>query len=228
MTRHDRHVQLDQAIDRFAAYLATERGFSDNTVRAYRSDLQQLTTFAEKRGVSDAENVDLELLRDWLWDGSQAGLARASLARRSAAVRGLTAWLARTDTVDADVATRLRAPKPERHLPRVLTRDQMDGILATLAQRAATGDPGAVRDLAIIELLYASALRVSELVGLDIADLDQARLTVRVTGKGSKERVVPFGVPALRAIQDYLHRGRPDLRATSPPTPCSSAPEVAG
>ncbi|MET1042973.1 MAG: tyrosine recombinase XerC [Microbacteriaceae bacterium] len=204
-------MQLDHAIDRFAVHLTAERGFSANTVRSYRSDLLRLANFAENRGVTDVAGLDLELLRDWLWEGSQQGLAKASLARRSAAVRGLTGWLTATGDSGTDAAARLRAPKADRHLPRVLTRDQMEIILGSLSGRAATGDPAAVRDLAVIELLYASALRVSELVGLDTADLDQSKLTVRVTGKGSKQRVVPFGVPALRALQDYLHRGRPEL-----------------
>ncbi|WP_224760441.1 tyrosine recombinase XerC [Salinibacterium sp. ZJ450] len=221
-------MQLDHAIDQFMVYLTAERGFSANTVRSYRSDLLQLATFAENRGVTDVAGLNLELLRDWLWDGSQQSLAKASLARRSAAARGLTGWLSATGEQEADAAARLRAPKADRHLPRVLTREQMDGILGSLSGRAATGDPGAVRDLAVIELLYASALRVSELVGLDTADVDQGKLTVRVTGKGSRQRVVPFGVPALRALQDYLHRGRPEL-LTHPTSaqPASAQPRSA-
>ncbi len=108
---------------------------------------------------------------------------------------------------------RLKAPKPDRHLPRVLTRGQIDGILAGLAARSETGDAAALRDLAVVELLYASALRVSEVTGLDTNSVDRERLTVRVLGKGSKERVVPFGVPALRALEGYLESGRPQLVA---------------
>jgi integrase/recombinase XerC len=204
-------VELQHAIDRFAEHLAVERGLSAHTIRSYRSDLAQFAEFAAERGVADSETADLELFRDWLWHSSQAGLAKASLARRSAAARGFSGWLVRSGYAETDAAARLRAPKPERHLPRVLTRDQIDGLLDSLAMRADTGDPGAIRDLAVIELLYASALRVSELTGLDLGDLDRSRLTVRVTGKGAKQRVVPFGVPALRALDDYLHRGRPEL-----------------
>jgi integrase/recombinase XerC len=204
-------VQLERAVDDFAAHLAAERGFSAHTVRSYRSDLAQLAGFAEERGVERTEQLDLELLRDWLWSGSQRGLAKSTLARRSAAVRGLTAWLTRSGAAETDAAARLRAPKADHHLPRVLTRAQMDGILAGLIGRTSGGDPGALRDLAIVELLYASALRVSEVTGLDLESVDLDRLTVRVLGKGSKERVVPFGVPAKDAVAGYLERGRPAL-----------------
>src|SRR5690606_8140092 len=125
--------------------------------------------------------------------GSQSGLAKSTLARRAAAARSLTSWLARTGGTPTDAAARLKAPKSDSHLPRVLTRDQVDRMLAGLGTLASTGDPVALRDLAMIELLYASALRVSELTGLDLPHLDLGRLTVRVLGKGSKERVVPFG-----------------------------------
>ena len=197
-------MQLDRVLDDYTRYLSAERGFSENTVRSYRSDLVDLLRYAEEMGATTAKEVDLELLRGWLYRASTAGLAKSTLARRSATARGLTSWLARTGDTPADAAARLRAPRPDRHLPRVLTREQMDRVLAGLASRAATGDPLAARDLAMVELLYASALRVSELSGLDLRDLDLGRLTARVTGKGSKERVVPFGVPAFRAITAWL------------------------
>lgn len=212
-TRDDWHVDLHRTVDDFAAHLAAERGFSEHTVRSYRSDLTQLVDFAVARGASELEDIDLELLRDWLWRASQDGLAKSTLARRAAAARSLTNWLARTGETPTDAATRLKAPKSEHHLPRVLTRQSMASILQRVSDRADTGDPVALRDLAIIELLYASALRVSELTGLDVRDVDLGRLTVRVLGKGSKERVVPFGVPAKNAIVGWLERGRPALAA---------------
>jgi integrase/recombinase XerC len=196
-------VLLERAVNDFAVYLAAERGFSAHTVRSYRSDLADLNRFAAEKGVQTTDALDLELLRDWLWDGSNAGLAKSTLARRSAAVRSLSGWLARTGQTPTDAGSRLRAPKADHHLPRVLTREQIDGLLAGLVARAASGEAIATRDLAIVELLYASALRVSEVTGLDLGDVDLGRLTVRVIGKGSKERVVPFGAPAQRAILDW-------------------------
>ncbi|MFM9878225.1 MAG: tyrosine recombinase XerC [Rhodoglobus sp.] len=197
-------MDLARAVDDFASYLAADRGFSPHTVRSYRSDLVQLADFASHRGAERPEHLDLELLRDWLWRSSQAGLAKSSLARRAAAARSFSAWLSRTNAAPTDAATRLRAPKSDHHLPRVLTRQQMEGILDRVAERADTGDPVAIRDRAIIELLYASALRVSELTGLSLGNVDLGRLTVRVLGKGSKERVVPFGVPAKHALAQWL------------------------
>ena len=195
---------LDRAIADFTRHLGGERGFSENTVRSYRSDLAALTVFAETRGVTDTARIDLELLRDWLWQSSSEGLAKSTLARRGASARAFSSWLARTGTSPVDVAARLRSPRPDQHLPRVLNRAQMDGIFATLAAAAATGDELALRDHAIIELLYGAALRVSEVAGLDLTSVDLERQTVRVLGKGSKQRVVPFGIPARRAVVAYL------------------------
>ncbi|MEP6481077.1 MAG: tyrosine recombinase XerC [Rhodoglobus sp.] len=209
----DAGVALESAVAAFTGYLSAERGFSEHTVRSYRSDLLQLVGFARSRGATGLDDIDLELLRDWLWRASQDGLAKTTLARRTAAARSFTSWLARTHATAADAATRLKAPKTEHHLPRVLTSDSITAIFGTLGARADTGDPIALRDLAIIELLYASALRVSELTGLDLGDIDLGRLTVRVLGKGSKERVVPFGVPARDALVAYAEHARPTLTA---------------
>ena len=197
-------MSLDASVADFARYLSAERGFSEHTVRAYRSDLAALLTYAEQHGATEPADIDLELLRSWLWESSNAGLAKSTLARRSAAARSFSGWLARTGAAPTDAAARLRGPKSDHSLPRVLTRAQVDALLASLIVRAATGDVVATRDLAVFELLYASALRVSELTGLDLADVDFDRLTVRVTGKGSKQRTVPFGVPAKNALVEWM------------------------
>lgn len=204
-------MQLADAIDGYARHLRVERGYSAQTVRAYRSDLTALAGFADSRGVADTDGLSLELLRDWLWEGAQRELSTATLARRSAAARGFSAWVVRGDGGGVDPAARLRAPRPDKTLPRVITRPQMDELLTSLAARADDGDPDAVRDLTVIELLYATGVRVSELTGLDVDDVDLDRLTVRVLGKGAKERVVPFGVPAKTALRRYLADARPAL-----------------
>jgi len=204
-------VDIRAAIDGYARHLDLDRGFSVHTLRAYRTDLADLAGFAEAAGLEDTAGLDLELLRGWLWRGSSAGLAKSTLARRSAAARGFTKWLAATGAAAADPGHRLKAPRPDRHLPRVLSRPQVDGLLDDLEARAGTGEPNAVRDLAVVELLYASALRVSELVGARLADLDRERQTLRVLGKGGKERVVPFGLPARRALDGYLAGPRTTL-----------------
>lgn len=202
-------MPVDTAVDGYLVHLERERGLSPHTLRAYRGDLASLAAHCEAAGVGTTEALDVDVVRDWLYAASEAGLATATIARRGAAARGLGRWIAAHG--GGDVAGRLRSPKRERTLPRVLGRSAMDAMLASLAAQAAEGEPAALRDLAAVELLYASALRVSELVGLDVDDVDLERLTARVTGKGSKERVVPFGRPALDAVVDWLRIGRPAL-----------------
>lgn len=219
-------MELRAAMEAFARHLRADRGFSEHTVRAYRGDLADLAGFVEMRAAAasdaqepiDVRELDLETLRDWLWQASGSRLAKSTLARRCAAVRGFTRWLVSTGQTPADAAARLKAPRPDQHLPRVLTRGQMSSIFDGLASRASADDPLALRDQAIIELLYASAIRVSELTGLRTPDLDRGRLTARVLGKGGKERVVPYGIPAARAIDRYLAEGRPPLRGDHPET----------
>lgn len=222
MVRNDGSMAFERAVAEFIAHLRHERGLSDHTVRSYRGDLEALDDFATRRGVRALGGVDLELLRDWLWQASQDNAAKSTLARRTAAVRNFTAWAVRAGLADTDAGARLRAPKPDSRLPRVLTRPQVNSILDSLSALATTGDPVAVRNLAIVELLYASALRVSELAGLDLDGIDLGRRTVRVTGKGSKERVVPFGVPAAKALVNYLDNARQLLLAASTPPPGSA------
>jgi integrase/recombinase XerC len=199
-------MTLDAAVGAFVHHLAAERGLSENTVRSYRSDLLDLADFAAQRAAASAtiSDLDLALLRDWMWAAAERGMARSSIARRAAAARALGAWLADTGQLAADPAARLKSPKADKHLPRVLTAAQITHLFDSLTILATTGDATARRDLAIVELLYGSALRVSEVVGLDIGSMDLGRQTVRVIGKGSKERVVPFGVPARRAVVAYL------------------------
>jgi integrase/recombinase XerC len=207
--------RLAVLVDAFLAHARHARGLSEQTVRAYANDLEQLVAFSAARGVDAAADLGLELLRDWLWDADHRGLARSTIARRSSSVRAFTRWASESGVLPVDPGARLRAPKGAAHLPRVVSSDQVRSILDGLAARAATDEPGALRDLAVVELLYAAAIRVSELVGVDLLDLDRGRLTVRVLGKGGRERVVPFGVPARDALEAWLERGRPVLAERS-------------
>jgi integrase/recombinase XerC len=204
-------MEIGEARAEYERYLLLERGYSANTARSYGADLVDLEAFAQARGVAEVADLDLPLYRDWLWAAAQRDLAKSTLARRAATAKTFSAWLRRTGRIELDAATRLRAPKPDRTLPRVLSGDSMTGVLDVLQARATEGDPVAVRDVAVVELLYASALRVSELVGIDLDDLDLDRRTVRVVGKGSKERIVPFGLPAHRALSAYLGQARASL-----------------
>ncbi|QAY73806.1 tyrosine recombinase XerC [Agromyces protaetiae] len=208
---HPHPTLFDAAIDEYLVHLRAERGVAVNTLTAYRGDLAALVRFVEAQDVTALADVSLGVLRDWLWDATERGLARSTIARRAAAARGFFAWAARRGAIPADPAARLRAPKALRTLPRVLTQGAIEGILTRLDERASAGDPAAARDSAIVELLYAAGLRVSELTGLDVGSIDRSRRTVRVLGKGSKERVVPYGSPAARSLDRYLEVARPAL-----------------
>lgn len=207
--------RLDRAVGDYLGHVRHERGYSGHTVDAYASDLADLARFAGERGVDDVAGLDLDLLRDWLWVATERGLARATVARRAASARGFCAWLERSGAVAADPAARLRAPRAKRTLPRVVAAPAVTALIEGLQLAAVDGDPIAVRDLAVVELLYACGLRVSELVGLDVDDIDRGNRTVRVTGKGSKERVVPYGAPAAAALDRYLEQARPALLAVA-------------
>jgi integrase/recombinase XerC len=221
-------ARLGRAVDDYLAHVRHERGYSEHTVGAYASDLADLARFAAEQDVDDVRLIDLDLLRDWLWVATERGLARATIARRAASARGFGAWLLRTGAVESDPAFRLRAPRAKRTLPRVVAAPAVTALLEGLQLAAVDGDPVAVRDLAIVELLYACGLRVSELVGLDVDDVDRGNRTVRVTGKGSKERVVPYGAPAAAALDRYLDQARSELMTSAaagrvPGTPGTTA-----
>jgi integrase/recombinase XerC len=205
-----------QAIfDEFDEYLALERGRSDHTRRAYLGDLRSLFDFLEQRVPGAAlSSLSLPVLRSWLAAQASAGAARTTLARRTSAVKTFTAWATRRGLMPSDPATRLQVPKARRTLPAVLRQDQALDAMSAAKSGAQQGDPLALRDQLIVELLYATGIRVSELCGLDIDDIDTPRGVLRVLGKGNKQRTVPFGEPAHAALTAWLSDGRPAL-ATS-------------
>ncbi|WP_029144313.1 tyrosine recombinase XerC [Microbacterium luticocti] len=205
-------MRISAAADEYARHLAQVRRLSPATVRAYRSDLADLSAACQDRALDE---MGIDDLRDWLWRATQRGDARATIARRTAAVRGFFAWAAETGIIASDPALRLVTPKRGRTLPKVATAEGMTQVLDAAAVAAADGDPLALRDQAILELLYGAAIRVSELCGLDVTSFDRDARTVRVLGKGSKERVVPYGLPAARALDAYVVRARPVLHARS-------------
>ena len=202
---------LAEVVEAFEAHLRDERGRGAHTIRAYRGDVVALLTFAEELGARSVRDLDLMTLRAWLADMDRRGASRATLARRVAAARSFFAWALRTGRLDADPAARLTAPTPRRAIPEVLRAGQVDEALALAEVRADDADPLHQRDLAMLELLYGTGIRVSELVGLECSDVDWERSAVRVLGKGAKERVVPFGAPAAGALRQWLGSGRPRL-----------------
>ena len=200
----------------FERHLAAERGLSPHTVRAYLGDVTALLEHACRDGLDDLGGLGITVIRAWLADQHASGMARASLARRAAAARAFTTYGHTRGWLASDPGPLLGTAKAARHLPDVLRQEQMEAVFAA-AQAAPepAGDPHAAalawRDTAIMELFYASGIRVSELCGLDLGDIDDGRRTVRVLGKGSKERVVPVGQPAVRAVQRWRDAGRPVL-----------------
>ena len=195
----------------YLEHLERSRGLSENSLNAYRKDILQFVAFVDEQRVDNLGEVDAELARSWVWSLAESGMAGSSLRRKVSALKGFTAWLAREGHTEGDIGIRVRAPGASRSLPRVLTRHHMEEIFRSLQTHADTGDPVASRDLAIIEVLYASALRVSELVGMDLQGVDLDGRTLRVVGKGNKERMVPLGTPAATALGAYLDHARDAL-----------------
>jgi integrase/recombinase XerC len=185
-------------IEEFDEYLGLQCGRSAHTLFA----------FLDGRGL---DALSLPVLRAWLAAAAGAGAARTTLARRTSAVKAFTAWAARRGLLAGDPAARLQPPKAHRALPAVLRQDQALDAMAAAESGAQQGDPMALRDRLIVEMLYATGIRVSELCGLDIDDVDTQHRVVRVLGKGNKQRTVPFGMPAADALRAWLDEGRPEL-----------------
>jgi integrase/recombinase XerC len=204
--------ELVEVLDAFAVHLSAELGRSPHTVRAYLGDVTRLLRFARTEGAVHLADLDLADLRGWLAAEGAAGHARSTLARRAAAARVFTAWAHRRGLLVADPGDRLATPSARRSLPGVLKQREAVALLDVATVSADDGDPVHLRDLLVLELLYATGMRVGELVGLDLHDVDEGRRTVRVLGKGAKERTVPYGSPAQRALESWLADGRPALR----------------
>lgn len=193
-----------EAVDRFIAYLRDERNASPQTVRAYASDLARYLDWAERTG-ADALGSDPRALRRYLAELDAAKYSRRTIARRLSAVRSLYAYLNRDGVLSHNPAAVLSTPKLEARLPRLVPTE----VLTALLDGPSTGTPSDLRDRAIIELFYATGARVSELVAIDLADLDRSQGQVRVTGKGDKQRIIPVYREAIARVDAYLRTGRP-------------------
>jgi integrase/recombinase XerC len=180
----------------FVDYMNAERGFSPNTITAYRDDVVSLTS------TLGAQPLTTDAIRGWLAAARQAGAGSPTVARRIAAVRCYGTWAVRQGLLNEDPTLRLHTPRVRPDLPRVADQNRLSEALDTMARLA--DDPTSLRDLTLLELLYGSGLRVSEACAVDIADVDPGRRTVRVMGKGAKQRVVPVSRSFMRASQRYL------------------------
>ncbi|MGO4957543.1 tyrosine recombinase XerC [Luteococcus sp. Sow4_B9] len=206
-------------LDDFTDWLRQVRGNSEHTVRAYRADMKDLLEHLQRTGVERIDQTGVHDLRAWLATMQAAGAAPATLQRRRGAARTFFRWARQEGLVATDPAHTLKAPSVPRRLPPDITRDDMDELFEAASSRAAeTQGPLGIRDVAILEVLYASGVRVSELCGLDLGDVDRGRSTLRVLGKGNKERTVPLGAPAVRALEAWLVARPAVVRAGQGPT----------
>ncbi|MDO8307354.1 MAG: tyrosine recombinase XerC [Actinomycetota bacterium] len=197
---------LDDAFAGFIEHVRDERGRSRHTVRAYAGDLADLLAYAAQQGAADPGDLTLAHLRGWLALQGAHGRARATVARRAATARAFTGWCLRRGLAPTDAGERLASPRVTRTLPTVLDAGEAADLMRHAAVASDDGSAVAARDRAIVELLYATGMRVAELCAIDVGDVDRHRLTVRVTGKGDKQRTVPFGRPADEALGDWLAR----------------------
>jgi len=203
---------LDEVRSAFERYLEAERNLSAHTIRAYLGDLDSFFDHLERLDVNDFATLELAHIRSWLANQQVKGGARTTLSRRATSIRLFTKWATKKGFLVKDVGATLATPKGARTLPEVLT--VADASLAMDAMAARVGEedgPISKRDAAMLEILYASGARVSELCGLDLEDIDYARSTIRVLGKGNKERTIPIGNPAMRALESWLKNGRDSL-----------------
>ena len=203
--------QIRVAALAFADYLQSARGYSKHTVKAYETDVLDLVGWLGGREVETLDALDLEQVREWLYELDQKGLVKTTLARKSAAIRSFSAWLHKNGKIDVDFAQRLKPPKTARTLPKVVSRETLAGIFELLSTQAQDDNPNGIRDLLSVELLYATGCRVSELVGLNLEDVDYSRNIIRVMGKGAKERMIPFGQPAREALDKWIRIGREQI-----------------
>ena len=206
-------MALDQELEAaYRAHLINERNLSDNSIRAYIADLESLLLHVNQLGIVEFSQLTLNHIRSWLANLQSRGAARSSITRRVVSIRAFTYWGARNGWLERDIGRDLIAPKPERHLPEVLDVDSASLTLEALQVRATEEQtPESLRDIAIVETLYGSGIRVSELTGLNLEDIDRDRNTLRVIGKGNKERIVPIGLPAMRALEIWIAEGRRKL-----------------
>ena len=205
--------EYEELVAAFTRHLEIERKLSVHTIRAYLGDLESLISHLEQIGVNDISRMELVHLRSWLANQQVKGGARTTLSRRAVSIRLFTKWAVKNKYVEKDVAATLATPKGHRTLPEVLGIDDAKLAMDSMATRAAEEEtPIAVRDVAMVEMLYASGARVAELCGLDLSDIDYDRQTIRVLGKGNKERTIPLGNPAMRALESWIRTGRDSLK----------------
>jgi integrase/recombinase XerC len=203
---------FQEILKAFTRHLTSERDLSSHTIRAYIGDLESLLAHLETLKVNEISQMELNHLRSWLANQQIKGGARTSLSRRTTTIRMFTKWAVKHKYIAKDVSATLATPKGHRTLPDVLQIEDAKIAMDSMATRAAEEvTPLSLRDVAIVEMLYATGARVGELCGLDLNDVDYDRQTIKVLGKGNKERTIPLGNPAVRALTLWLKQGRDQI-----------------
>ena len=201
-----------QLIAQYEEHLALVRNLSDNSIRGYVGDLESFLAHMEKLNVLEFKDLTIEHIRSWLANLQTTGVARSTLTRRIVSIRAFTNWAAANGWLTSDLGAKLAVPKAHRTLPEILNVDEAAQVLKALEVKAGEEVTAInLRDLAMLEVLYASGIRVSELCGLNLGDIDQSRNTLSVIGKGDRQRVVPLGIPAIKALLNYLSNGRSEF-----------------
>jgi len=191
---------MEKHIERFLRYLELERNYSPNTLRGYRSDLKEFERYIRESGLNSVLEVDHLTVRGYLARLQLNGLSRATVQRKLSSLKTLYRFLHRMGFIEADPTASISTPRVERRLPDFLTVEEVDMLLSAPREDR----PIEVRDKAMLELMYATGVRVSELLAIDLNDIDISEMTVRVKGKGRKERILPFGEVAKKALERYL------------------------
>ena len=205
-----------ELVAKYEEHLALVRNLADNSIRGYVSDLQSFLAHIEKLGITEFSELKITHIRSWLANLQSTGISRATLARRIVSIRAFTYWAASQKWIPTDIGSDLAIPKAHKTLPEVLNHSQTQIVLDAIVTKAGEDpSPINIRDLAMIEVLYASGIRVSEICGLNIRDVDLERNTLLVLGKGDKERVVPIGLPAIKAIKNWLATARAEFANTT-------------
>jgi integrase/recombinase XerC len=203
---------VEALVTNFQRHLEVERNLSPHTLRAYMGDLASLVEYLSALGITEISALELSHLRSWLANQAVKGGARTTIARRAVSIRLFTQWAYKNKYIEKDVGANLATPKSHRTLPEVLEIGQAQTAMESMAQRAGEENtPISLRDVAILELLYATGARVAELCGLDLGDIDYNRNTIRVLGKGNKERTIPMGKHAVKALEAWIADGRDSL-----------------
>lgn len=203
---------FEKVLGEYTLHLTKERSLSEHTTRAYLGDLTSFFDNLELQKVDDLSKVTIAHIRSWLATQQVKGGARTTLSRRAVSIRLFTKWATKKGFLAKDIGLTLATPKGHRTLPEVLSISDATVAMDSLATRVAEEESAtSIRDCAILEVLYASGARVSELCGLDLDDIDYQRNTILVLGKGNKERTIPLGNPAMKALNNWIKNARPEI-----------------